>query len=88
MRGHIKAISLPLIGIVLCFVVGCTKPAETRRVLEAQGYQQVEITGWKMFGCSEDDSHHTGFRARGQNGEEVSGVACSGWFKGTTLRFD
>lgn len=88
MRMTIRWITLPLIGLVMCGIVGCTKPSETRRVLEAQGYTEVEITGWKMFGCSEDDSHHTGFRARGTNGQEVSGVACSGWFKGTTVRFD
>lgn len=73
---------------MLLTATGCTKPDATRKTLEAQGYTQIEITGWKMFGCSEDDSHHTGFRARGANGQEVTGVACSGVLKGTTLRFD
>lgn len=74
--------------IAACAVAlaGCTKPSQARDVLEAQGYSDIEITGYDMWGCSEDDDFHTGFRATGQDGNRVRGTVCSGWFKGATVR--
>ena len=78
-----------IFALVVALVAGCTAPKKATRLLESQGYTDVEITGYKFWGCSEDDRFHTGFRAKGVTGREVSGVVCSGLiFKGATVRFD
>lgn len=77
-----------LIGMLLLTVLGCTKEAETRSVLASQGYTDIQITGYAIFGCSDDDLFHTKFTAISEaNKTSVSGVACSGVLKGTTIRF-
>lgn len=42
-----------------------------------------------MFGCSEDDTYQTEFKARNiSSGKTVKGVVCEGLlFKGSTIRF-
>lgn len=67
---------------------GCTKPVESERVLKQNGYKDVEITGYKMFSCSDKDTFSTGFKATSVNGSKVSGTVCSGLFKGNTIRLD
>jgi hypothetical protein len=67
---------------------GCTRPNDTRRVLEQSGYTQIEITGWRPFAADEKDTFSTGFSATAPNGQRVTGAVCSGWFKGNTVRLD
>lgn len=78
--------------LVLLISSGCTDVDRTRRVLEEQGYTDIEITGYRYFSCSEDDSCSTGFVAKSQAGKRVSGVVCSGYFgpfsKAATIRLD
>lgn len=77
--------ALPLLLILL---TSCTNPEKATALLETQGYEDIQITGFKFFGCSEDDLSRTGFIATGMNGQQVEGVVCSGWFfKGATIRF-
>ena len=76
---------LLLIGSI-ALMAGCTDASKATRTLQAAGYQQIEITGYSVFGCSEDDTFHTGFVATGANGSRVEGVVCSGIFKGATIR--
>lgn len=73
--------------ITLTFLAGlvlgasaCTSPNTAREILEAEGYTNIEITGYKPFACSDDDDLHTGFRARGVNGRLVEGTVCCGLF--------
>lgn len=74
--------------IVLLFLTGCTSKADAERALKAQGFNDIKITGYNLFACSEDDFYHTGFTARNQNGKYVSGTVCSGLlFKDATIRF-
>ena len=42
----------------------------------------------QLFGCSEDDTFSTKFSATNAKGERVGGAVCSGWLKGSTIRFD
>ena len=51
------------------------------------GYTDIQITGYVVMGCGEQDVFHTGFRAKSPNNTSVDGVVCSGWFKGSTVRF-
>lgn len=77
-----------LLILALTLLTGCTSERDARRALEAHGYSNIEITGWKPFSCSEDDFYSTGFRATNPNGREVTGVVCSGlFFKNATVRF-
>lgn len=85
------------IGGILATVVGgvafnsggvFTDPAATVRTLESMGFTNVQTTGYRLLGCGTGDIRHTGFMATSVNGTRVSGIACSGFFKGTTIRFD
>ena len=85
-----------LVGIALAFaaiasLAGCTAPEDTRRTVEAYGFTDIEITGYRFTGCSERDAQHTGFRATDLQGRRISGVVCSNWVpwgKSNTLRID
>lgn len=79
---------LILLALATFALASCTDADEAKRVLEAQGFKNIEITGYNFFGCSKDDTFHTGFIAIGQNGQAVEGTVCSGLiFKGSTIRF-
>jgi hypothetical protein len=71
--------------LVAALMTGCTQPDKASSILKRDGYQNIELTGYKWFACSEDDFFHTGFKAT-KNGQEVEGVVCSEWFKGSTVR--
>ncbi len=78
-----------LILTLVLALTACTQPDQSKRLLESQGMTNVEITGYNFFGCSEDDSFHTGFKAISVNGTEIKGTVCSGmFFKGATIRYD
>ena len=67
---------------------GCTHPESTVRVLEEQGYTNVQITGWRPLSVDKNDIYSTGFTAISPKGNEVTGVVTSGLFKGNTVRLD
>jgi len=69
------------------FLVGCTDPNGTREALLNAGFTNIETQGYGWFNCSEDDVFKTNFVARNANGKYVKGTVCSGWFKGSTIRF-
>jgi len=69
-------------------LAGCTDADGAVRAVAAQGLSDVQTTGYRFLGCSEDDVFRTGFEATTAAGHRVSGVVCSGWFKGSTVRFD
>lgn len=67
----------------------CTDGKNAERVLTAQGFTDIEITGYRWFGCGDEDEFHTGFRAKSiVSKQSINGVYCSGWFKAGTIRFD
>lgn len=81
-----KKLLVTLTLSLLCFsLVGCTQPDNSIAILEREGYQNIEITGYDWFGCSEDDVFRTGFTAT-KNDRPVKGVVCSAWLKGSTIR--
>ena len=75
---------LPIIVLVVSLCAGCTSDADARRVLEAAGYSEITLNGYGWFACSDDDTFHTAFTAKGPTGVWVAGVVCSGWAKGST----
>lgn len=67
---------------------GCEVDAVTaERVLEAQGFSDVHLTGWVWFGCGEGDDYTSGFRAKNARGQPVEGYVCCGVMKACTVRF-
>lgn len=83
-----KQMKLAALAMAIVLMVGCTDNHGAVRILEAQGYTKIEMTGYKPFACSKDDTLQTGFKAE-INGRTVSGTVCSGlFFKGNTIRFD
>ncbi|ABX11030.1 gp39.1 hypothetical protein [Escherichia phage JS98] len=85
-----KYVNRSIAALVLAVsLVGCTDADNATRVLDANGYEQIQITGYNLFGCSEDDFQRTGFIAVGPTGKRVEGTVCSGlFFKKSTIRFD
>ena len=75
-------------GIIFICPIACTRPDDARRVLMAQGYKQVEITGWRPLMAGKEDAFSTGFRAQSIDRSIVTGAVTSGWFKGNTVRID
>lgn len=77
-----------LFALAVLGLSGCTKPDSARKLLEREGFTDIQITGLRFFGCSEDDWFKTGFKAK-KNGQGATGVVCAGLlFKGATVRFD
>lgn len=75
--------------ILACFAIsGCTSEGSAKNALEGAGYRSIRMTGYRVFGCSKSDDFHTGFDAIGPTGKHVTGVVCSGWLKGSTIRTD
>ena len=76
--------------IVLALVltaVGCTRSDHSRKVLDDNGYTDIQMTGFAVWMCGRDDNFADGFTAKAPNGRTVEGAVCSAWGKGATIRF-
>ena len=74
--------------LALGLLTGCTNRDDADRALQAQGFTNIQETGYDFMACSEDDFYHTGFTATNSNGKRVSGTVCSGvLFKSATIRY-
>lgn len=78
--------------LVIAVTFSCTNSDRARSTLEAQGFTNIEITGYSWNGCADSDSTCTGFRAVGPSGRVVEGaVGCGqiqGCGKGCTVRIN
>lgn len=78
-----------LLFFLIFILTACSDPNTERviRILNDSGYTNVELTGYRWRGCSEDDTYATGFNATSAVGRSVNGVVCSNLFgKGATIR--
>jgi len=76
------------IGIAVTPIVFGVDAEGATRTLQASGFKDIKITGYKWFNGTED-FYNTGFEATGPNGTRVSGNVSRGLlFKGSTIRFD
>lgn len=67
---------------------GCTDSSSVKQYAEINEWDSYEVTGYRFFGCSDEDFYHTGFKAT-KNDKEFTGVVCKGlFFRGATLRLD
>lgn len=83
-----KKIVMSLMAVVMVMLSGCTSPEDANRALSAEGYTNIQMTGFDLFSCSQDDFYHTGFSATNSQGRIVTGTVCSGMlFKSATIRY-
>jgi hypothetical protein len=86
MKKLTKAIILT--SSIYC-LFGCTNDSKATSVLAAQGYTNIQTTGYNFMACSKGDFYNTGFSAKSPTGQQINGTVCSGLlFKGSTIRFD
>lgn len=77
-----------LLLIAALGLMGCTDAENAQKLLEKQGYTDIQIKGYTLFGCSEKDFQRTEFKAKTITGQDIEGVVCSGlFFKASTVRF-
>lgn len=62
------------LAVFAILLAGCTSSDEAIRAVESMGMKNVQTTGYRVFGCSDGDSFHTGFVATSTEGKQVSGV--------------
>lgn len=74
--------------LISLFLVGCSSSNDATKALKANGFTDIQTHGRAFFACSEDDSFATKFSAKNKDGQKVTGAVCSGWLKGSTIRFD
>jgi hypothetical protein len=75
------------LGLVAMSSIEKGKKEAAVRILEEQGIEVETIRG-AFFGCSEDDVFKYRFEGYNTNTKQyVKGNTCSGWVKGTTIRF-
>lgn len=73
---------------IVLFLTACTDEPTAYRVLQNDGFTEIQMTGYNIFACSEDDFFHTGFIAT-KNNHRIAGTVCSGLlFKNATIRFE
>lgn len=60
----------------------------SKRVLEDSGYTNVQMTGYRPFAGSDDDTFSDGFEATSPTGKHVTGSVTYGLMKGKTIRLD
>lgn len=75
-----------LIISILCLGACTQEPYQLRKILQAEGITNIELTGYSLFGCSDNDTFKTGFKGI-KNGVPIEGVVCSGWLKEPTVRY-
>lgn len=77
-----------LLSLLALSLTACSNHGDAVKALEAQGFTDVQTTGWSAFACSKDDFYSTGFTATNPQGKRVSGTVCSGMlFKNATIRW-
>lgn len=98
----VKTTTIELLIILVCllcllaavFAVGkavTSDDADYVRILNSQGYTNVDIQGTAFTGCAKEDSplNSVQFTAKGVNQATVHGVICCGLLlKGCTVRID
>ena len=85
-----KVFVMGLIAAILSIGIlsSCTDETGAERILKANGFSEIEFTGYAWLNCDKD-AFSTGFTAKGPTGIPVKGDVCSGmFFKNSTIRFE
>lgn len=73
------------------FVLSCTSQSDFekgKKILEQQGFIDVQKTGVSLLCCDKKEQFTTGFTCISKEGKVVSGCFCSSFGKGMTVRFN
>lgn len=81
-----KRFGLILTLLAVLSLTACTDTPGATRALYQQGYTEIEITGYSAFGCGEDYTFATEFKAVSTAKIPVTGVVCSGFLKGYSIK--
>lgn len=79
---------LTIAALLVLSLTACVSHDDAQRALKSAGMTNIQTGGYGWFACSEDDTFATKFTATNPNGQRVSGVVCSAWLKGSTIRYD
>lgn len=66
----------------------CTDVDGATHTLKVNNYKPIHVGGYAWFNGDKGDVYRTKFTAIAPNGDTVTGVVTSGFFKGHTLRVD
>jgi flagellar hook assembly protein FlgD len=80
----VAAAGITIFGTVSSFEA---KKDDAVRILEDTHNVKVTSIGYAMYGCGEEDNFSFKWKGVNEDGKEVQGNACSGFLKGTTIRF-
>ena len=87
-----KSIKFAIFAVLFSLALtSCTSNSDFEKgskILESQGYSNVQNTGHSYFCCDEKDTYSTGFTAVGKDGTIVKGCFCSNLLKGITVRYE
>ena len=82
-----KKIITTMTALLLCTSCASDQTfAVSEQAIADQGYTNIQYQGWAWMACGEDDSFALKYSANAPNGRSVTLVACSGVFKGVTVR--
>lgn len=70
----------------ILLLTACTDPETAVRAAEGVGLTDVKTSGYNMWACGDDYTYTTEFTAKNAHGKEVSGVVCSGYLSGASVR--
>lgn len=75
-------------ALLAVLALGCTDESSTRHALANEGFTDVEITGFDLWACGDDDFSCTAFTATNPQGARVEGaVGCGLILKSCTVRW-
>jgi hypothetical protein len=85
--GWLFVLIVIFLGGVAMWVNDVTSPTleDYQKTLTAEGYTDVQLTGYQYLGCAQDDYYREGFVGV-KNNHTVTGVVCGGTFKGSVVR--
>lgn len=67
-----------LVLVIASFVYFSDAPDEkVVSYLQKEGYSDIELGRYRLFSCFKGEPNHDSFKAKDNNGREVTGVACS-----------
>ena len=69
---------IAITATLLCLAVlaACSNTADSRRILDVQGYTDIEILGYAFDTCGPATMNVTAFKATSPAGHPVEGVVC------------
>ena len=76
-----------LLITLLLSCISCTSEPDASRVLEAEGYTDIELLGYNMIACGPFDYWRTKFKAKNRDGKVVTGTVCGGIMTGSVIRY-